>query len=686
MKMNKINKILSGSLLVVAMVIGHTSCAEDFLDEKLTTEYSTQYFESEEGLNSLAISLYGNLRYHFAADWAYAYTSYGCDEFSTGTDLTGDPWNLYDSRLAPYIVTVNGNTPKPNDLWDQMYYGIASTNIILTGERYFENEDVKKLCMGEAYFLRGYNYFRLVSQYGGVVIKTTSSLDEGVRRNFTRSSIEESMKQTISDLANAYEMLPETSPRGTGGWSKATAGHFLAKALLLRCSERNEEWNSSYKDQDLKDIITITDYVIAARPLADDFRDLWNWTGIDCEAEKNKEFLLVALFNGDASTAGRYKNRSYPFFTPQFSNWSGSWVKRGVSVGLDFQRCRPTEYNYSCYDKVNDSRFWKSFKTTYNANAAGGAKYTYKNENGQNVRTPYNTEIGDLAIAFICNSKGDSRFNSYKFGSSGTAATVEESNAWFVNPETGKEVPSVFIHYKGSDWQTYNKNIFAGISKYEDGSRTAEKDNGNRDGVLARTGETYLIKAEALVRQGKYGDAIQVINQLRKRAEYKSGENRSLHTDGTQAFENSSLKDDANSKTLYKGYSTTNTYYLSTGIAETTAATSLQIASPSALPAEDEAILAQLGVTSEYDRMLNFILNERTRELNGEFIRWEDLSRTKTLIKRAKLFNAEVAASNMLSEHHLLRPIPQAFIDGLQNDDGSNLSNEQKKALQNPGY
>ena len=57
--------------------------------------------------------------------------------------------------------------------------------------------------------------------------------------------------------------------------------------------------------------------------------------------------------------------------------------------------------------------------------------------------------------------------------------------------------------------------------KTDDGSRTAEKGDAHRDVIMARTGETYLIKAEAQVRSGNFQDAISTINQLRARAEWK---------------------------------------------------------------------------------------------------------------------------------------------------------------------
>lgn len=60
---------------------------------------------------------------------------------------------------------------------------------------------------------------------------------------------------------------------------------------------------------------------------------------------------------------------------------------------------------------------------------------------------------------------------------------------------------------------------------------------------------------------------------------------------------------------------------------------------------------------------LDFILDERTRELCGENIRWLDLVRTGKLLERVKLYNAEAGAN--IKPFHVLRPIPQKQIDAV---------------------
>ncbi len=680
------NKVII-SFFTLILLLNATSCSDDFLKEELTTQYSTQYFETEEGLEGLAVALYANLRWHFGYEWAYGVTQYGCDEFTTANDLTNEPWNTYDSRFGPVGATTatgaaNKNCTAPEALWDQLYYGIASANLLIANQEYFTSESSKNRCLGEAYFLRGYNYYRLTAQYGAVTLQTEPV--ESVVRYFKRATEEECWEQVISDLTNAYNYLDENITRGVGTWTKSTAAHFLAKALLFRCSERNDDWNSSYKSADLEQIISLCDYVISKHPLVDDYNDLYaNWTGIDCDIEGSTEVLLAALYNGDSSTDGRYGNRTYNYLNSQWQTGSAKWVRRGVWIGgMEFQRCRPTEYNYSVYDNVNDARMWKTFKTIF------GCVQILDTELNESMGDA-KIGLGDICIMFIMNDKDDHRFDSQasEFGT-----TASSQNSTFINPETGKWIPCVFPLYLngefvggnyGSTGNPVTSNFWPGLNKTEDGSRTAEKGNAHRDVTMARTGETYLVKAEALVRQGKYQEAINVVNVVRARAQWKSGEDRRAYTDGSKAFENNSLyenyADNYNNANLW-----INSYYISTGIDETTDASDLQVTSYANLPDVDEAILSELGVGGDYDRMLHFILNERTRELNGEWLRWEDLSRTETLALRASTFNSRAAAN--VSDHHNLRPIPQSFIDGLLNEDGTNLTDEQQAAWQNDGY
>lgn len=63
------------------------------------------------------------------------------------------------------------------------------------------------------------------------------------------------------------------------------------------------------------------------------------------------------------------------------------------------------------------------------------------------------------------------------------------------------------------------------------------------------------------------------------------------------------------------------------------------------------------------DVTLDFILEERTRELLAEHCRWADLARTGTLIDRVRKYDDGKAYQNIREEKHWLRPIPQQMID-----------------------
>lgn len=110
------------------------------------------------------------------------------------------------------------------DVWDGMYIGINNANLLLSkveSDSYMGPN--KKTYIGEAYFLRGFNYLKLVSQYGGVPLKLSPSVTP--EREFTRATTEGTLAQVISDLTKAYNNLPEKASM-IGKMTKDAAAHF----------------------------------------------------------------------------------------------------------------------------------------------------------------------------------------------------------------------------------------------------------------------------------------------------------------------------------------------------------------------------------------------------------------------------------------------------------------------------
>jgi len=162
--------------------------------------------------------------------------------------------------------------------------------------------------------------------------------------------------------------------------------------------------------------------------------------------------------------------------------------------------------------------------------------------------------------------------------------------------------------------------MYPTLYKYDDTKRYAINDMSMRPVYIARLAETYLLAAEALVMLNRKAEALAYINVIRKRAAYREG------LDATQLA------------------------------------------------------AAELAVTLTDPNVLDidFILNERTRELCGEGgMRWHDLTRTHKLVERVQLYNPE--GSPNVKDFHVLRPVPQSQID-LMSDPA------QKASYQNPGY
>jgi hypothetical protein len=173
--------------------------------------------------------------------------------------------------------------------------------------------------------------------------------------------------------------------------------------------------------------------------------------------------------------------------------------------------------------------------------------------------------------------------------------------------------PSVAATATGPNANASTNAFYPSVKKFDDPSRPSVNDPSSRPAILFRFSEVYLIAAEAAFKMNDLPTAATMLNVLRTRAAYRA----------TNMPAN--------------------------------AVANMQI-SPSSVT-------------------LDFILNERTRELFGESLRWWDLTRTQSLVRRVKLYNTEAGPN--IQDYMTLRPIPQTQIQ---------LVTQGPPFPQNPGF
>ena len=692
----KLNRILFAALIASITGSSITSCSESFLDENLTTQYSTDRFKTQEGLDELVTGAYQKLKFKFNYIWGIQCYNMGVDEFTDAKNVI-PAWNHYSQDLNSSENAAN------QPIWDNYYGLVEPANILIQNipQYYNQSSPTYNTRLGEAHFLRAYAYFELVKQFGGVPLKLVPSTS--AETYFTRNSAEEIYTQVISDFGEAYRLLPDKG-ESIGRINKYAAAHFLAKAHLFRASELYSDWNSNYIASDLDAVIQYGSEVVDAHPLCNDYVELWDYEQPNGANEKVSEVILAAQFSNDESTWGRYGNQMHLYYPAVYQGNDIGGCKRDISGGREFSYVSATEYTMQVFDRVNDSRFWKSFITCYGANETKSAP-TWTAEDMPYA--PAGVKEGDkrfsggeLGMKYIVNDPGDNRYEKYpnapaytvlKDGKMCNTYTYVryfkgQEHSWNINEKTGNYYD--IIPHKRS----------VALSKFRDGYRVSIASQfGTRDAIIARSADDVLMVAEAYIRKGEanYDKAVEWMNKLRERAGYKTGEDRSKNVDGGQAYKNNPYCSGKGGGHSSEGaiYWEENTYYESNNIEqETTASTKTTMKLNSVADVYnstvDTPIYNELGCTSNADKMMCFLLNERTRELCGELQRWEDLARTKTLDARWHKFNdgASRGLGEFKSEKHYYRPIPQAFLDGITNSNGSALSNEEKKAMQNPGY
>lgn len=698
------------------------------------------------------------------------------DRIANGT-YSSDSWapgaNI-GARTTPHVSNLIGAVTTSAKYTEGCYPSISSCNIFLEYYAKLPAADQTRLAArkGEILFLRAYTYFLLSNTVGPcpLILKSYSVMPENF--NFPKASLEEIYDQMIADVRTSIDLLPETSSE-LGRITKPASAHFLAKLYLARAQAAS--WANSSEAHlkllfkgnvatDLDSVIHYTTMTIDAKKgnnpnyggLSTNFASLWLNDG-KLTRDNEKEILLSAQYEPTQTYNGRYGDASAISLTHVYnSNHTNqdAGILRDFNYGRPFATIMPSDWAYDMYtDRANDSRYYKSFLTDYKVTATDGkgkawdapSAYYYNNimkKAGDAAVVVGKTRMtfGNIGLVYIENSKEhpvDSLWlmshpyiinarwvvgspnNAGYFEKSGTAITgfkagaaADPSNPVIANYKA--EGRKIYYRLAGNKGGVYGIDRgltegawYMGTNKWLDRTRgKGTNANGSQsfDTPIFRLAETYLIRAEAYGRKGNFPAAISDLNVIRKRAAYHAGENRNpiLATKEPAVLAGALTIPVAEKVAPY------------TVVTDSYDAIKIDGAEWQSGTAKAKKENYPPTVSSDLERFIHFIYNERARELIFELTTTEDLHNAGILYERVYFrdmlgapststgtvdfpfpvddiggtgtVGAKGVGKGGFQKYHTFKAWPNSYLELLTDESNKPLDDAAKAAYQNPGY
>ncbi len=336
--------------------------------------------------------------------------------------------------------------------------------------------------IAEARFLRALAYFNLTRHYGDIHL--TLEETEGVEIEANKTAASEIYSQAIvPDLEFAISNL-EDNPSDYGRATIPAAQFLLAKVLLRRSYTSFAAGDDASRAESL-----MTSVINNPRfSLLDNFSDLWK-----IDNEQNSEVVWSiqnAKSQVDEGLDG-YGHRGHLYFLMEYDKKPA--MTRDTENGRPWKRFRPTPYLLSLWDRTKDRRYDETFKHVWYANVG--------NDGGPNG-VP--VAVGDTAL-FIPGPGVD------KNG-------VDQDGYW----NAAKQASVNYEVYTSDEWDT---RTFPSLNKWIDNTRpNRQHTQGQRDFILMRLADAYLIRAEARLKQGNTAGAAEDINLIRTRGAWDGKE------------------------------------------------------------------------------------------------------------------------------------------------------------------
>ena len=468
-------------ILALSTLLLSGQACKDILDEKVISLIGNDYINTPKGFEDASKAAYSSMRNFYASERGLTMTEYGTDIYQAGADGSYKGFHFYDTQM-------NSFTDILQQVWEELYKGINTCNAVIgRAPAATVSDATKKLRIAEMKFLRAHYYFILVQEFGGVDLRLTETL--GPTKTTSRATETDIYKAITADLEAAIPDLPaikaaSQSASDYGRATKAAAEHLLARVYLTKAT------SSAKAADDYTKAATYAQNVIGNynMRLLPDFASVFS----QGSGEINDEVVFSVQYTTDpltninsANTNNGDGNKLHLYFGMQYDVQPG--MKRDIANDRPFKRLRPTTYLLETVfkDRVNDSRYKKTFKDTW-----------LSNNPGANLNTSFDNSKAKMTLK------------------AGDTAIYIPGVEWTLAQRAAKPyqvlVPSA-----------YTAALFPTLQKFLDPNRPdLTYEQGSRDYLAFRLAETYLILAEAQLKLGKTTEAVTAINTVRRRAAY----------------------------------------------------------------------------------------------------------------------------------------------------------------------
>ena len=527
MRINNIFKSGAAVLVVASMMV---SCGDSFLEQDPLSFYEpATTYSTEAGLQAAMTQCDKQLKtYRIDGNWNNVgiFTNYLMSDVGmyAKTDMSGGFQDNFDAKLTPTSgMAGGGDANYMQRFWDQGYSMVKYANTILTYIDQVKGLDdaTRDAYKGRAYFHRAYAYYNLALQFGDIPLVT--KLISVPKCNYTSTSKEAIFKMLVHDLEFAVEHVPPQSKMAyVGQVNQEGCMHMLVKCYLA-------VGESAKAEQVATDLINnhglklMTENFGTWQPSGAEKTwkvtrnvvwDLHRTPNIADPA--NKETIMMISNSNDQDFT------TYNVMRACFAHWSNSVIRDPHGLGGPGQNIARNSGNYNeTLDWVRAAgRGIAVNRTSYYYNKT---IWSYDGETDwQDLR--HNREVGNWMEMedFKYNNR-----NSDFYGQNYQLYATED----YYDPND----PSKIVVHKGDilcsdtirSWyptplyqlyilDTPNENN-KGANQFQGASGTGA----NGDMYLFRLAETYLLRAEARLYQGKASAAAEDVNAVRRRANAK---------------------------------------------------------------------------------------------------------------------------------------------------------------------